>query len=143
MRPGSAALRSLGNRVGTRNATGRSLSWAADGTLAFKQWASFSAQVRLLDTNGPGGSLRATRPDSRLVLVTGRVNAGFLRYRRNNLIGFNVLLTPSGSRIVTATATITRHPLTAVMSFTAYSARTGRVVRQLGTWTAERPLRRR
>ncbi len=46
-----------------------------------------------------------------------------------------MLLTPSGSRIVCATATITEHPLTAVMSFTEYSARTGRVVRQLGTWT--------
>ena len=45
--------------------TGQVLSWAADGTLAFQQWTEFSAQVRLLDTNGPGGSLQA---DSRLVL---------------------------------------------------------------------------
>lgn len=110
---------------------GQVLSWAEDGTLAFQQRAGSSAQVRLLDTNGPGGSLQA---DSRLVLDwTG--NAGYFQYRRNDLIGFNVLLTPSGSRIVTATATITKHPLTAVMSFTEYSARTGRVVRQLGTWT--------
>ena len=110
---------------------GQVLSWAADGTLAFQQRAGFSAQVRLLDTNGPGGSLQA---DSRLVLDWSG-NAGSLQYRRNDLTGFNVLLTPSGSRIVTATATIARHPLTSVMSFTEYSARTGRVVRQLGTWT--------
>jgi hypothetical protein len=110
---------------------GQVLSWAEDGTLAFQQRAGFSARVRLLDTNGPGGSLQA---DSRLVLDwTG--NAGFLQYRRNDLISFNALLTPSGSRIVCATATITKHPLTSVMSFTEYSARTGRLVRQLGTWT--------
>jgi hypothetical protein len=108
---------------------GQVLSWAEDGTLAFQQRTESSAQVRLLDTNGPGGSLQA---DSRLVLDwTGND----LQYRPNNLISFNVLLTPSGSRIVCATATITRHPLTSVMSFTEYSARTGRVVRQLGTWT--------
>jgi hypothetical protein len=110
---------------------GQVLSWAADGTLAFKQWAAFSAQVRLLDTNGPGGSLQA---DSRLVLDWAG-NARFLQYRRNDLTGFSALLTPSGSRIVTATAAITKHPLTSVMSFTEYSARTGRVVRRLGTWT--------
>ncbi|MGH3067049.1 MAG: hypothetical protein ACRDND_00660 [Streptosporangiaceae bacterium] len=110
---------------------GQALSWAEDGTLAFQQRTGFSAQVRLLDTNGPGGSLQA---DSRLVLDwTG--NAGSLQYRRNDLISFNAVLTPSGSRIVCATAAITRHPLTSVMSFTEYSARTGRVVRQLGTWT--------
>jgi hypothetical protein len=109
---------------------GQVLSWAEDGTLAFQQRAESSAQVRLLDTNGPGGSLQA---HSRLVLDwTG---AGYFQYRRNDLISFNVLLTPSGSRIVCATATITKHPFTAVMSFTEYSARTGRVVRQLGTWT--------
>ena len=108
---------------------GQVLSWAEDGTLAFQQRTESSAQVRLLDTNGPGGSLQA---DSRLVLDWTGTD---LPDRRNNLIGFNVLLTPSGSRIVAATATITRHPLTSVMSFTEYSTRTGRVVRQLGTWT--------
>jgi hypothetical protein len=110
---------------------GQVLSWAADGTLEFQQRTEYSAQVRLLNTNGPGGSLRA---DSRLVLNWAG-DAGFLGYRRNELLGFNVLLTPSGSRIVCATATVTRHPLTVVLSFTEYSARTGRVVRQLGSWT--------
>jgi hypothetical protein len=110
---------------------GQVLSWAEDGTLAFQQRTGFSAQVRLLNTNGPGGSLQA---DSRLVLDWSG-NAGYLQYRRNDLIGFNALLTPSGSRIVTVTATITKHPLTSVMSFTEYSARTGRVVRRLGSWT--------
>jgi hypothetical protein len=110
---------------------GQVLSWAADGTLAFQQRTEYSAQVRLLNTNGPGGSLRA---DSRLVLNWAG-DAGFLGYRRNELLGFNALLTPSGSRIVCATATVTRHPLTVVLSFTEYSARTGRVVRQLGSWT--------
>jgi hypothetical protein len=109
---------------------GQVLSWAEDGTLAFQQRTGFSARVRLLNTNGPGGSLQA---DSRLVLDWSG-NAGYLQYR-NDLIGFNALLTPSGSRIVCVTATITRHPLTSVMSFTEYSARTGQVVRRLGTWT--------
>jgi hypothetical protein len=110
---------------------GHVLSWAADGTLEFQQRTEYSAQVRLLNTNRPGGSLMA---DSRLVLNWAG-DAGFLGYRRNELLGFNVLLTPSGSRIVCATATVTRHPLTVVLSFTEYSARTGRVVRQLGSWT--------
>jgi hypothetical protein len=108
---------------------GQVLSWAEDGTLAFQQRTESSAQVRLLDTNGPGGSLQA---DSRLVLNWTGTD---LPIGRNNVTGLNVLLTLSGSRLVTATATITRHPLTAVMSFTEYSTRTGRVVRQLGTWT--------
>jgi hypothetical protein len=124
--PGSAAPVSNGVP-----GAGQVLSWAADGTLAFKQWVSFSAQVRLLDTNGPGGSLQA---DSRLVLDWAG-DARFLQYRRDDLTGFSALLTPSGSRIITATATITKHPLTSVTSFTEYSARTGRVVRRLGTWT--------
>ena len=110
---------------------GQVMSWAEDGTLAFQQRTGFSAQVRLLDTNGPGGSLQA---DSRLVLAWAG-NAGYLQYRRNDLISFNVLLTPSGSRIIAVTAAVTKHPLTSVMSFTEYSASTGRVVRQLGTWT--------
>jgi hypothetical protein len=114
---------------------GQVLSWAADGTLAFQQRTGFSAQVRLLNTNGPGGSLKA---DSRLVLDWAG-DAGFIRIQHgravNVLLGFSVLLTPSGSRIVCATTTVTEHPLTSVLSFTEYSARTGRVVRQLGSWT--------
>ncbi len=109
---------------------GQVLSWADDGTLAFQQRTTSSAQVRLLDTNGPGGSLQA---DSRLVLDWAGVS--YLQYRRDNLISLNVLLTPSGSRLVAVTAAIRKHPLTSVMSFTEYSARTGRVVRRLGTWT--------
>jgi hypothetical protein len=108
---------------------GQVLSWAEDGTLAFQQRTESSAQVRLLDTNGPGGSLQA---DSRQVLAWP---GNDFQYGRSVVTGVNVLLTPSGSRLVTATVTITRHPLTAVMSFTEYSTRTGRVVRQLGTWT--------
>jgi len=43
-----------------RHLVGRQvLSWAEDGTLAFQQRTESSAQVRLLDTNGPGGSLQA------------------------------------------------------------------------------------
>ena len=111
--------------------TGQVISWADDGTLAFQQRTASSAQVRLLDTNGPGGSLQA---DSRLVLDWSG-NADFLQYRRNDLISLNVLLTGSGSRLVAVTVAVTKHPLTSVMSFTEYSARTGRVVRRLGTWT--------
>jgi hypothetical protein len=108
------------------------LSWATDGTLAFQQRSRSGAQVRLLNTNGPGGSLQA---DSRLVLDWAGDAGPDLQYRPNQLTGLNVLLTPSGSRIVCATITVTRHPLTSILAFTEYSARTGRLVRQLGSWT--------
>ena len=64
------------------------LSWAADGTLAFQQRTESSAQVRLLDTNDPGGSLQA---DSLLALAWTGTD---LPDRPNNVTGVNVLLTP-------------------------------------------------
>lgn len=114
---------------------GQALSFAADGTLAFQQWVGNSIVVRLLNTSGPGGSLQA---DSRPVLDWAG-DAESLRFHHgravNVIFGFSALLTPDGSKIVCATVTETKHPLTSVLAFTEYSARTGRVVRQLGSWT--------
>jgi hypothetical protein len=120
----------------TNNAGGQGqvLSWDRAGTLAFQQWVGNSIVVRLLDTNGPGGSLKA---DSRLVLdwAGDAESFRFSHGRADNVIsGFSALLTPDGTKIVCATATETKHPLTSVLSFTEFSARTGRVVRQVGSW---------
>ncbi|MGI8449740.1 MAG: hypothetical protein ACR2MP_21680, partial [Streptosporangiaceae bacterium] len=121
----------------TNNAGGQGqvLSWARDGTLAFQQWAGNSIEVRLLDTNGPGGSLKT---DSRLA-VDWAGDAESFRFshgRAANVIsGYSALLTLDGTKIICATTTETKHPLTSVLSFTEFSARTGRVVRQLGSWT--------
>jgi WD40-like Beta Propeller Repeat len=113
---------------------GQVLSWAADGrTLAFQQWAGNSIEVRLLDTAAPGRSLAA----SKLALdwAGEAENFRFVHGRAANVIfGFSALLTPDGSKIVCATATETRHPLRSVLSFTEFSARTGKVVAVLGRW---------
>jgi hypothetical protein len=113
---------------------GQVLSWAADDrTLAFQQWAGNSIEVRLLDTAAPGRSLAA----SKLALdwAGEAENFRFVHGRATNVIfGFSALLTPDGSKIVCATATETRHPLHSVLSFTEFSARTGKVVAVLGRW---------
>ncbi len=103
---------------------GQVLSWAADGTLAFQQVAGFSAEVRLLNTNGPGGSLKA---DSRLVLHWAG-DARFIRFRHgravNVLLGFSALLTPDGSKIVVATATVALSAIFVVSASAADCVRT-------------------
>ena len=122
----------------TNNAggVGEVLSWAADGnTLAFQQWvAGNDIHLRLLDTTTPGGNLETA---SRLLLrwpgdgatwhyVHGKIS--------NVLFGFSAIITPDGSKIVTATEDLTKHPLSSALAFTEFSASTGKVVKVLGRW---------
>ncbi|HKA98670.1 MAG TPA: hypothetical protein VKD66_20575 [Streptosporangiaceae bacterium] len=122
----------------TNNAgdNGEVLSWTADGrTLAFQQSVPGNdIHLRLLDTTTPGGSLRAA---SRLLLswpgdgatwhyVNGKIS--------NVLFGFSAIVTPDGSKIVAATVSETKHPLSSELAFTEFSATTGKVVKVLGRW---------
>ena len=114
--------------------TGSALSWAADDrTLAFAQLIDGRYKVRLLDTTAPGSSLAA----SRLALTLNWSGSGrrFSHGRAvNNNDTFGALLTPDGSKIVVATVTQSKHPLTAEFAFTEFSAQTGKVVAVLGRW---------
>ena len=114
--------------------TGSALSWAADDrTLAFGRLIDGQYRVRLLDTTAPGSSLAA----SRLALSLNWSGRGrrFSHGRAvNNNDTFGALLTPDGSKIVVATVTQSKHPLTSEFAFTEFSARTGKVVAVLGRW---------
>jgi hypothetical protein len=114
--------------------TGSALSWAADDrTLAFAQLIDGRYKVRLLNTTAPGSSLAA----SRLALTlnwSGSAHAFSHGRAVNNNDTFGALLTPDGSKIVVATVTQSKHPLTAEFAFTEFSAQTGKVVAVLGRW---------
>jgi hypothetical protein len=114
---------------------GEVLSWTADGrTLAFQQWVGNSIDLRLLDTSGPGGSLLSA---SRLAVQWAHdaETWHFVHGKVSNVIfGYSAILTPDGTRIVAATASETKHPLSSELAFTEFSARTGKVVDQLGRW---------
>jgi hypothetical protein len=121
----------------TNNAGGNGevLSWTADGrTLAFQQWVGNSIDIRLLDTATAGGSLRA---DSRLA-VQWKDDAETLHYvhgKVSNVIsGVSAIITGDGTRIVAATVSETKHPLSSELAFTEFSARTGRVTDVRGRW---------
>lgn len=123
----------------TNNAGGNGevLSWTADGrTLAFQQWVGASIDVRLLDTTTTtaGGSLQRA---SRLALqwkddaetwhlVNGQIS--------NVIFGYSAIITPDGSKIVAATGSETRHPLSSELMFTEFSTATGRPAAVLGRW---------
>lgn len=114
--------------------TGSALSWAADDrTLAFQRLIDGQLQVRLLDTTAPGSSLAASRVALRLNW-DGRGN----RFRHGRAVNdaqmFAALLTPDGSKIITATDTQTLRPASAELAFTEFSARTGRVVAVRDRW---------
>jgi len=114
---------------------GQVLSWTADGrTLAFQQWVGNSINVRLLDTTTPGGSLQS---DSRLA-VQWKGDAESLHFvggkASSVIFGFSAIITPDGSKIVTATVSETKHPLSSELAFTEFSATNGRVVKVLGRW---------
>jgi WD40-like Beta Propeller Repeat len=124
-----------GGPITNNGGNGEVLSWTADGrTLAFQQWAGNSIDVRLLDTATAGGSLRA---DSRLA-VQWRDDAETLHYvhgRVSNAIsGVSAIITGDGTRIVAATVSETKHPLSSELAFTEFSARTGRVTDVRGRW---------
>ena len=114
--------------------TGSALSWAADDrTLAFARLIDGRYKVRLLDTTAPGSSLAASRPALSLNW-SGRGRRFSHGRAVNNNDTFGALLTPDGSKIVVATVTQSKHPLTAEFAFTEFSAQTGKVVAVLGRW---------
>ena len=114
--------------------TGSALSWAADDrTLAFARLIDGVYKVRLLDTTAPGSSLAASRPALSLNW-SGRGRRFSHGRAVNNNDTFGALLTPDGSKIVIATVTQSKRPLTAEFAFTEFSARTGKVVAVLGRW---------
>jgi hypothetical protein len=94
-----------GGWIGNNKPIGQIFSWTADGTtLEFQQWAGGSdhtANIRLFDTTAPGTSLAS----SKIVLTLPNGGA----------FGMNTLLTPDGTRIVTATP----------QGITEFSAHTG------------------
>ena len=114
--------------------TGSALSWAADdSTLAFQRWVDDYFQVRLLDTTAPGSSLAASRVALRLKW-DGSGNRFHHGRAVNDAQTFAALLTPDGSKIVTATDTQTRRPASAELAFTEFSARTGQVLAARDRW---------
>jgi hypothetical protein len=114
--------------------TGSALSWAADdSTLAFQRWVDDRFQVRLLDTTAPGSSLAASRVALRLKW-DGSGNRFDHGRAVNDAQTFAALLTPDGSKIVTATDTQTLRPASAELAFTEFSALTGKVVAVRDRW---------
>ena len=96
-----------GGWIGNRKPFGQIFSWTADGTtLEFQQWsgASNTMYIRLLDTTAPGTSLAS----SKIVLTLPNGGAN----------GTNTLLTPDGTKIITATP----------QGITEFSARTGQPI---------------
>jgi len=60
----------------------------------------------------------------------------FVHGRAVNIIdGFSALITPDGTKIVCATVSETKRPLTSDLAFTEFSARTGQAVGVMGNWT--------
>jgi len=92
-----------GGWIGNFKPFGQVFSWTADGTtLAYQQWEPGGpADIRLLDTAAPGTSLASSK-----IILTFPSGGAF---------GMNTLLTPDGTRIVTATP----------QGITEFSARTG------------------
>ena len=96
-----------GGWIGNNKPFGQIFSWTADGTtLEFQQWsgASNTMYIRLLDTTAPGTSLASSKVV--LTLPNGGAN------------GTNTLLTPDGTKIITATP----------QGITEFSARTGQPI---------------
>ena len=52
----------------------------------------------------------------------------------NVIFGFSAIITPDGTKIVAATVSETKHPLSSELAFTEFSAATGKVVNVLGRW---------
>jgi hypothetical protein len=115
--------------IGNEKPWGSPLSWTADGrTLAFQIGpANGTIEVRLLDTDAPGGIM-----PSRLGVewtggdVTGANGAVIISGSRanpaNSLRGYNTLITPDGTKIVCLTTGTT------VNGVTEFGASTARVV---------------
>jgi hypothetical protein len=97
-----------GSWIGNFKPMGQIFSWTADGTtLEFQQWGAGRPRpiyIRLLDTTAPGTSLAS----SKIALTFPDAGA----------LGTNTLLTPDGTRIITATP----------QGITEFSARTGQPI---------------
>ena len=111
------------------------LSWTADGrTIAFEQWVGDDEQVRLLNTAAPGSNLGSS------TLALDFRHQAFRTWKFVNgkivdaLSGYNALITPDGTKIVSGTVTETNHPRTTDMGFTEFSSSTGRAVSALYPW---------
>jgi hypothetical protein len=133
--------------VGNWKSNGSPLSWTANGqTLAFQAWreyqtprttpagasrlhktfkVSLTTEVRLLDADGPGGSLASST-----LAVEWTASSSYV------LLNGNTIITPEGTTIVCVTATqsslnrvITEQPSGVA---TEYSVSTGKVVGFLG-----------
>ena len=94
--------------VGQDKPNAQSLVWAGDDrTLLFKQYlgeGGARAQIRLLDTAAPGGSLTAasTRVPFPSALISGRAEDPAQDYG-------NMLLTADGHKVISVVATLTWH----------------------------------
>jgi hypothetical protein len=106
--------------IGNWKPYGQIFSWSADGkTLEFQQWGGGKngkddgiTTVRLLDITAPGSSLKSAR-----IALTFPTRPGGL-----NFSDLNTVLTPDGTRIVTATQSPARGAIT------EFSARTGQPI---------------
>jgi hypothetical protein len=102
---------------------GQPFSWTADGRkLAFQQWGgkfNNTAHVRVLDTTAPGGSLLSAK-----LIVTFPARTGVMSFNLGN-----TLMTPDGTKIVTATTIYPRQQSgPEQLAITTFSTRTGKVV---------------
>ncbi len=109
--------------IGNWKPFGQIFSWTADGKmLEFQQWGgklNETAHVRLLDTTAPGSSLKSAK-----VILTFPNAPGVLTFS-----DLNTLLTPEGTRIVTATTVWPRNPSGLTRGeITELSVRTGKPV---------------
>jgi hypothetical protein len=100
------------------------VSWAADGRHLLFSWIDNNVNERLLDTSLGGSSLLA---DSRLVL-TIPAHVG-----QSELCQGDIVITPDASAVICPAFTGDEGDET--VSFREYSTATGKLIRQLGTWT--------
>jgi hypothetical protein len=112
-----------GGWAGNFKPFGQPFSWTADGRrLAFQQWGGkfhSTAHVRVLDTTAPGGSLLSAK-----LVVTFPNRAGVMTFNPGN-----TLMTPDGTKIVTATTIVPRgQSRPEQLAITTFSTRTGKVV---------------
>jgi hypothetical protein len=123
-----------GGPIDNNGGTGQVLSWAADSrTLAFQQRIGDSIYIRMIDTASPGDSLKSSRLAKAFI-----DQAETWKWVHNKIVnapfGFNILITPDGSKVVAATASESRPPVTADLAFTEFSTSTGQPVAVLGKW---------
>ena len=113
----------VGGWAGNFKPFGQPFSWTADGRkLAFQQWGGkfhSTAHVRVLDITAPGSSILSAKP-----VVAFPARAGVMSFNLGN-----TLMTPDGTKIVTATTIYPRQlSRPEKLAITTFSTRTGKVV---------------